>query len=265
MTVHDGGPADWRDSGLYRRLARIDRAGLMWEWLRRDPGYIAWYARASAVTHGPPHAIPPDPLPWGCTFAEDPAIAAPGARLIWHAGLDPSTPVVEAMPAAARDPNAIDPAAFGQWLTVAADMHDREHAVLSDGWHHIRFDVVAGTLSAGPVILRYRLQGSVAMRPKLLPLRRLIDFSLHRRFARSLYPADPRIARWLAMLQVLDGLSAGASQREIAEALFGTGRVTAEWERERRSDSIRSRVRRLAAGALKLARGGYRDLMSRRG
>jgi len=36
----DGRP-DWRSSAPYRALLGIDRAGLAWEWLRRDPGYIA--------------------------------------------------------------------------------------------------------------------------------------------------------------------------------------------------------------------------------
>mgnify|MGYP000084627905 CR=1 FL=1 len=201
----------------------------------------------------------PTPCPGGCTFAEDPAIAAPAARLIWRAGLDPGTLAVEAVPASGADPDAIDPAALGEWLTIAVDAEGREHAVLSDGWHHIRLDVEAGTLSAGPVLLRYRLEGSVSSHPKLLPLRRLVDFSLHRRFARSLYPADPRIARWLTALQVLDGLAAGAGQREIGEALYGAERVAGEWEG--RADSLRSRVRRLTAEARRLARGGYRLLM----
>lgn len=109
---------------------------------------------------------------------------------------------------------------------MMSDAEGGEHAVLSDGWHHIRLDVEAGTLSAGPVILRYGLEGSMSARPKLLPLRRLVDFSLHRRFARALYPVDPRVARWLMTLQVLDGLAARASQREIGEALYGAERVS---------------------------------------
>jgi hypothetical protein len=213
----------------------------------------------SRAAHRPPSC--PTPCPGGCTFAEDPAIAAPAARLIWHAGLDPGTLGVEAVPAATSDPDAIDPAALGKWLTIAVDADGREHAVLSDGWRHIRLDVEAGTLSAGPVILRYRLEGSASARPKLLPLRRLVDFSLHRRFARALYPADPRVARWLMTLQVLDGLSVGASQREIGEALFGPERVATGWAGS--SDSLRSRVRRLAEEARRLARGGYRLLMQR--
>ena len=33
---------DWRDKQAYIRLASVGRSGLMWEWLRRDPGYRAY-------------------------------------------------------------------------------------------------------------------------------------------------------------------------------------------------------------------------------
>lgn len=68
VTGGKAGRPDWRDGGSYRRLAGIDRAGLMWEWLRRDPGYVDWYARASAVTRGAPAVAPIDPFPWGLHF-----------------------------------------------------------------------------------------------------------------------------------------------------------------------------------------------------
>lgn len=48
--------AAWRDGRFYAGLKGIDRAGLMWEWLRRDSGYIAWHADARASTHGPADA-----------------------------------------------------------------------------------------------------------------------------------------------------------------------------------------------------------------
>lgn len=35
----------WREGARYRRLRGIDRTGLLWEFLRRDPAYIDWYAR----------------------------------------------------------------------------------------------------------------------------------------------------------------------------------------------------------------------------
>lgn len=198
----------------------------------------------------------------GCTFAEDPAIAAPDARLIWCADLDPGTLAAEACPAQASNPDAVDPATWRPWLSVTASPEGGEHAVLSDGWRHIRLDVTGGTLSGGPVVLHYRLFGTVAARTKLLPLRRLIAFALHRRFQRSLFPPDPRIERWLAALRVHDALVAGASLRDVAVVLYGAERVAADWSGE--SDSMRSRVRRLASEARRLARGGYRMLLRRR-
>lgn len=53
----------WRESTAYARLRGIDRSGLMWEWLRRDPDYIVWHAQASSVTRGSP-----DPRAWGLHF-----------------------------------------------------------------------------------------------------------------------------------------------------------------------------------------------------
>ncbi|MGO4169930.1 transcriptional regulator domain-containing protein [Novosphingobium sp. YAF33] len=41
---------DWRDPRSYRLLSGNDRAALAWEWLRRDQGYIDWYACASELT-----------------------------------------------------------------------------------------------------------------------------------------------------------------------------------------------------------------------
>ncbi|WP_424141287.1 transcriptional regulator domain-containing protein [Sphingosinicella ginsenosidimutans] len=65
--TQDDGPGWWRDGRRYSGLRGIDRAGLMWEWLRRDPGYIAWYARASEATRG--HAATEiEPVQWGLHF-----------------------------------------------------------------------------------------------------------------------------------------------------------------------------------------------------
>jgi len=51
-TVERDATKDWRVADAYERLRGIDRAGIMWEYLRRDPGYVAWYAEASTATSG---------------------------------------------------------------------------------------------------------------------------------------------------------------------------------------------------------------------
>jgi len=196
----------------------------------------------------------------GCTFAEDPLRDAVRARILWRAELDPGTLLVAVVPVAAGDPDAFDPARFARWLTVTADADGWEHAVLSDGFRHIRIDVEAGSLRLGqPVRLSYRLAGVASAAPKLLPLRRLIALCQRGRFAASLFPADRRIRRWLEVLRVHDAIRHGASQREIAMVLFGSERVDAD--RTGRADSLRSRVRRMVREARLLASGGYRLLL----
>ncbi len=203
------------------------------------------------------------PCPGGCTFAEHPDLQAPEARLIWHADLDPGTIGVTAFPADPTDPDSIRIDRIASWLAIATDDRGREHAVLSDGWHHIRLDIEEGRLEGQEaVLLHYRLRGLATAETRLLPLRRFLDLCRHRRFARSLFPRDARIDRGIEMLRVYDAIGQGASQREIGAALFGDGRVARDWVGE--SDSLRSRVRRLVREAHAMARGGYRQLMRRR-
>jgi len=62
---------DWRDGAAYRALLSIDQAGLAWEWLRRDPAYVAF-----AAGRNPPSSdVREDPaaLPWGLHFRGRPA------------------------------------------------------------------------------------------------------------------------------------------------------------------------------------------------
>jgi len=196
----------------------------------------------------------------GFTFAECPELEAPEARIIWRADLDPGTLEVIATPTIGDDPDGVDPTQLAPWLSVATDAKGVEHAVLSDGWHHIRLDLNAGSLAGGvPIVFSYRICGIAGAAAKILPLRRLIDLCRHHRFAASLFPEDRRIKRWIELLRVHDALVDGASQREIASALFGAERVEREWSGT--SDSLRSRTRRLIRDAALMAHGGYRLLL----
>lgn len=200
----------------------------------------------------------------GCTFAEHPSRAAPEARIIWHADFDPGTMAVAAIPADPADPDSLDLDRIAPWLAVAIGREGREHAVLSDGWHHIRIDIEEGRLTGQQaVLLHFRLKGILSSQQRVLPLRRFLDLCRRRQFSRSLFPPDPQIARLVDMLRVHDALGQGASQRDIGAALFGDARVAKDWTGS--SDSLRSRVRRLVREAGCMARGGWRQLMGRRG
>lgn len=197
---------------------------------------------------------------WDFTFAEDIERAAPSARIIWCAGLDPGVLPVVALPSMRSDDDAFDLRRFSALATVARNSGAREFASISNGCCRIRIDVIGGTLCEGPVILKHCLEGISMLDPKVLTLRRLIILQRTGRFAASLFPTDLRRPRYVSVLRVFDGLCAGASHREIAEVLFGRERVAEEWSGA--SDSLKSQVRRLAALARKYSGGGWVELLA---
>lgn len=196
----------------------------------------------------------------GCTFAEDPRRPAPLARVIWSAAWDPATLTVAVAPGHGLVRDRIELGELAPWLTIVAGSAGSEHVLLSDGWHHVRLDVAEGQLKGRDAVwLQYRIDGLTTAGEQILPLRRFLALCRLRRFPSALFPRDPRIARGIDMLRVHDALDEGAIQREIAAALFGEQRVADEWGGA--SDSLRSRVRRLAGDARAMARGGYRFLL----
>lgn len=202
------------------------------------------------------------PTVGGCSFAEDPARAAPDATIIWSAAFDPGTLRVKAVPAADHDPDALRPQSLRAWLQTTRDEAGEEHVAFSNGWRRIRLDLVEGTLSDGPVVLSYDLSGLASLKPKLVSLQRLIALVQHQRFPARLYPADGHVRRWVDALHVSDALRSGASYREIGVALLGEAAVARGWDET--TDSARSRVRRLVREARGLAAGGFWKIMGGR-
>jgi hypothetical protein len=167
---------------------------------------------------------------------------------------------VVAVPARHPGRDVITFARFGALLSIVDNPEGGEHAVLSDGWRRIRIDVAHGSLVGdGPVLLHYLLHGVSSAEPRLIALRRWLGLVRTGRFMASLFPTDPRIERALLVLRVHDALADGASQRDIARALFGEERLASDSARS--SDSLRSRVRRLVREARRMAQGGYRSLL----
>ena len=201
----------------------------------------------------------PPPLLRGFTFFEAPETGSPSARLLWHARLDLGILEVEANPTSSSDPGGFHLAGFDAFAVIAKGSSGMEHVALSDGYRRIRINVMSGTLLEGPVLLKHQLAGLAGLGPKILALRRLIALTKTRRFGASLFPIAGQTARIVDALQVFDGLSVAASQHDLAVALYGEDRVAAEWNGK--SDSMRSRVRRLVGLANDLAAGGWQKLL----
>ena len=181
---------------------------------------------------------------------------------MWHADFDPGTLRVRAVPTRERSVGALMVSDLTPWLTVMTGIQGAEHIVLSDGYQHLRLDVLDGRIAdQEAVVLHIAFEGLDMARAGVPSLQRLLSLIAHRRFLRSLYPRDPAVTRGLEVLRVHDALAQGATQREIAGVLFGQERVGAEWNGL--SDALRSRVRRLVREARAMAGGRYRSLMRR--
>jgi hypothetical protein len=144
-------------------------------------------------------------------------------------------------------------------ISTLVTSNGQEHLLISDGFHAIRLDVLAGTIAAGPARLCYRLSGLASAEPPLLTLRRLLALWRTGRFCRSLHAKEARAGRWVLMLRAHDALAAGANQRELAAELLGGNVARPGWRVE--APSLRSRAQRLVRGAGAMAGGGFRELL----
>jgi hypothetical protein len=195
----------------------------------------------------------------GCIFVEDPSVGAPTARLLWTADVDPGVLQVEAVLAPTGSDDSFDLGRFGEMAIMVRDTGGCEHIAISDGYRRIRVDVVSGSMLNGPVLLHHQLMGVDRLDEKLLGLRRLIALHRHGRLVPSLFPVSLQTIRIVAALRIYDALAAGASQRDMAVALFGWDTVEADWAAA--SDYLRLRVRRLVRLARRLATGGWMQLL----
>ena len=257
MAAGDRHVPDWRDAAAFRPLLDADRSLLAWEWLRRDPGYRA--AAENAIDAGNGDASRPGETPerWGLHRFERPELALPGARPVWCSAVHPYVLTVEAGPPESDDVFDLERLAAITTLVMAAN--GREHLLISDGFQAIRIDVLAGTVAAGPVELRYRLAGFASAERPLQTLRRLVALWRTGRFCRSLHPRDTRARRWILMLRAHDALAAGADQRDIAAELLSAEAGERRWRSH--CPSLRSQAQRLVRSARRMASGGFFELL----
>lgn len=98
-----------------------------------------------------------------------------------------------------------------------------------------------------------------------LRLAAIADFNALRRSECALHDrvgaCRPPSGRMRVILQALDGSLSGVSQREIAEALFGSARVRRDWRDA--GGHLRDHVRRAIRRGRLLMKSGYQELLVR--
>lgn len=199
---------------------------------------------------------PPIPLGGSC-FAEDPSTPAWRARILFNAATDPSVLPCDVV---CEDPEGFGLAQIGCFSAVLRGKDSLEHVVLTDGLHRLRLDVRGGTLTESPVRLRFALDGLRSIEAPLLTLRRLVAVDRRGAMPLGLYGRDRRAGRWIAALRADDAQRSGASQRDVAQLLFGIERVRDDWTGT--SDYLRSQVRRLLRFGERMRGGGWRSLLA---
>ena len=264
-------PTAWWEAERYAYLADLDGAGWAWEFLRRNTSYAAAYRQASISDlprrqlNGPDlHIIEAPTVPtaataWGLAYLENPALSALDASLFWDPDANPSVLTVHARPAVQSESDGIDLRRLPCKLHILR-RSDVEQVSISDGRQSLQLDVQAGTVLDGPVVLDYQLDLLNETDSKLSSLQRLA--SLCRTGSFPPVRTGQRSARWFMALRALDLANSGASQREIAQTLFGARLAEQDWRT--RSDYLRNRVRRLIRLGLDLSESGYRRLLAAR-
>lgn len=254
---------NWPEPEDYIPLGSAGRAGLAWEWLRRDPGYhelapSAWRRTPQGVTiiEAAPCALRER---WGCLFIGDARQATPECPMLWDTSLDMSILRLEARERVSKDIGAFD---IGRWAPNAVIVKDKdssEHLLLHRGEQRIHLHIMSGTLLEGPVLLHFDTSGASHVEPVLATLQRFMHLYHRGEWIPERALSGRVTRRTLLALRAHDARAAGASIRDIGIMLFGRARVEAEWRDP--GESLKSQCRRLIALARKMAHGGYKDLL----
>lgn len=239
--------ASWYPTAAYLYVLHLDRPALAWEYLRRNSDYRRdWLHRRHQQAHA-----------WGLRLLEDPSLDARDAHPDWFP--DPDG-VLQLYPDADPPPEAD---AFEFWRIPGHKhlIHDGKRLVLTAHWPGccVRLALAPG-LADGMAYL-YAVRACAAPCASYHTITAELDKLA---MAGAAVPAaaarsrpTPAALLELHTLQALDAALAGASLREIAEGLFGTEAVAADWYTD---GGLRSRVRRLTRRGQSLMRGGYRRL-----
>lgn len=234
----DPRPEAWRPCAAYLYVLHLNGPALAWEYLRRHPDYRRDWRRRRGRTGTIAQR-------WGLHGLENPGLDAREAHPAWRSE---SAHLVQIHPDLAPTADAV---LFDVWRIAGHKhlFHEGQHMVLT-AWLPGRWRsfALAPALEYGMACVHVGRNGDA----ELPPVADEASWSCSR----------PRPSRAMLLeahtLQALDAMLAGATLREVAEALHGTAVVASDWHAD---SALRARVRRLAQRGAVLMRGGYRRLL----
>ncbi len=183
-------------------------------------------------------------------------IDASDAAVFWQPDLSSCVLPVLAVPARApTDIPFITAANLRCRMAVFATSRSLQHVVFLTAGRRLQLAVRGGDIRDRVRLLTDAVIERRAINHRLRLIERLADLAASGDLSPRLYPPEPRGRRLRIVLQALDGALAGASQQEIAAALFGARRAEADWRDPR--GHLRDQVRRAIARGRFLMQRGY--------
>ncbi len=241
---------DWHPSAAYLYVLHLDGPALAWEYLRRNPDYRrAWQCHQ----HCPQH----EALRWGLRLLEDPARDARDAHPDWFP--DPPS-VVQVYPDADPAPDAL---LFRLWRLPGRKhlMHDGKRLLLTSQLVNRMLRMALSPALEDGMAHAYAVRAGCQLGERWRAIEAqlaALDAAKVQRTAVATGRPGRTSMLHMRTLQALDGTLAGASQRGVAEVLFGHAAVTERWHDD---SDLRAQVRRLIRRGQTLMDGGYRRLL----
>jgi hypothetical protein len=240
----------WHPSAAYLYVLHLDGPALAWEYLRRNPDYQRTWQHHR-------HHPQQEALRWGLRLLEDPTRDARDAHPDWFP--DPAS-VVQVLPDA--DPTE-DALPFQFWRLPGRKhlVHDGKRLLLTAQFVDRILRLALSPALEDGMAYAYAIRASHPLRERWRPIEAELALLESAETAHSAVATGrPGRTAMLHMrtLQALDGTLAGASQRDVAEVLFGSTAVAERWHDD---SDLRAQVRRLIRRGQALMEGDYRGLL----
>lgn len=236
----------WRPAAAYFYLLQLDGPGLAWEYLRRNSRYLdSWLRRRSS----------PKAKHWGLRWLEDPALDARTAQPAWIENPANQTRLTpDPQPTADR---------FSLWRLPGRKrlMHDGSRLLVTSraGGRKLRMTLEGNMHEGSP--FAYLLTGDTSASMRWRAIERQLELLAHGSCGAALAAPDRMALMHMRSIQALDGRRAGASQRVIAEVLFGFDAVAQRWLQD---GELRAQIRHLLHRGEEHLQEQYLQLLAKR-
>lgn len=234
-------------------ILQLDGPALAWEYLRRNPDYVREWQRHRRLPRSE------WAWRWGLYLPEDPMRDAREVLPDWL--VDPDRLVL----VHPDDDPPRDAPPFRLWRFPGRKrlVHDGRRLLLGSQLadHTLRLAISPAMEDGMAYAYAVRAGARLSRRWHAVQSELAVLAAADLRVRAGIVSGRPGRASLLHMqgLQALDGVLAGASQRKVAEVLFGSAAIAERWHAD---SELRAYVRRLIRRGRRLVQGDYRQLLA---